>query len=344
MNKVGFVYHPVYLKHNTGEHVENSKRLLSIISRLDDTGIMEKLVHVEPRQATLRELGLVHEQKYISQIKDFTERGGGMVDAETVLSDESYEVARWAAGGVLEAVDKVMDGELDSAFAAIRPPGHHATADKAMGFCLFNNLAIAARYLTMSRALKRVVVIDFDVHHGNGIQEIFYKNHRVLYISIHQFPHFPGTGAADVIGNSIATGTNLNIPLPPYSGDLEYLRVFKEIVEPAIRRFEPQFVLTAAGYDAHWVDTMSSTQVTISCFAKITRYIKDLAEEFCGGKMVFALEGGYDLNALSASVATTLNVLLGENHIEDPLGEPHEHYVAPNIDELVREIKTLHKL
>jgi acetoin utilization deacetylase AcuC-like enzyme len=270
-------------------------------------------------------------------------RGGGWLDMDTVMSSGSYEAALYAAGGAIEAVAAVMGGEVNGAFALVRPPGHHATAGEAMGFCLFNNVAIAAKSALMKFGLQRVLIIDFDVHHGNGTQEAFYDNPGVLYISTHQYPYYPGTGRIEETGRGPAEGTNINVPLPAGCGDAEYEQVFEEIIVPASRRFTPQLILVSAGYDPHWADELASMQVTVTGFARITAIIRGLADELCTGRLVFCLEGGYNLAALAASVKATFEVLLGENGTEDPLGAPPRQF-APNIGSLIAAVKKTHGL
>ncbi len=342
--KVGFVYDPVYLKHDTGQHPENASRLEAVITHLEQTGLKRQLTAIKPRPATIKELCLVHDEPYISFIREAAQRGGGWLDASTVISSGSYEAALYAAGGTLEAAEAVIDGQLDRAFALVRPPGHHATARQAMGFCLFNNLAIAAKYALTKHKLERIAIIDFDVHHGNGTQDIFYHDPQVLYISTHQYPHFPGTGSLEETGRGPARGTTVNIPLRSGSGDAEYRQAFEQIVVPAARRFAPQLILVSAGYDAHWADELSLMQVSVSGYVRMIEMIAGLAEELCGGKLVFSLEGGYNINALAASVKATFEVLLGQTDIEDPLGPTRYPWGAPLVAPLLKALKETHNL
>jgi len=341
---VGYVYDPIYLKHDTGEHVENARRLEAIISHLEQTGLKSQLTLVKPRPASVEELALVHQEQYISHIQEVARRGGGWLDPDTVMSSDSYEVALYAAGGVIRAVEAVMGGEVDSAFALVRPPGHHATSRQAKGFCLFNNIAIATQYALAQYELERVLIIDFDVHHGNGTQETFYDNPRVTYISTHQYPFYPGTGSLEETGGGAAEGTNINIPLPAGCGDAEYLKVFEQIIVPAARRFKPQFILVSAGSDNHWADPLALMEVSVTGFGQMARIIKGLADELCGGRLVFTLEGGYNLDALAASVKATFDILLGNTNIDDPLGGSPRNFGAANIDRLIAVIKEIHKL
>jgi len=342
--KAGFVYDPVYLKHDTGQHVENAERLKAIISHLEQTRLKQQLTPIVPRAASIEEIALVHHKQYISHIQDAAQRGGGWLDADTVMSSGSYEAALYAAGGVIKAAEAVMDGEVDSAFALVRPPGHHATSQRAMGFCLFNNLAIAAKYALAKYGLDRALIIDFDVHHGNGTQDAFYDNPQVLYVSTHESPFYPGTGKIEETGSGAARGMTVNIPLPAGCGDAEYLRVFEQVVVPVVRRFNPQLILVSAGYDLHWADGLALMQVSTTGFSQMVGIIKGLADELCSGRLVFSLEGGYNLTALAVSVKATFDVLLGNHDIEDPLGQSQRGFEAPSIGNLVRSIKEIHGL
>lgn len=341
---VGYVYDPIYLKHDTGEHVENARRLEAIISHLEQTGLKSQLTLVKPRPASVEELALVHQEQYISHIQEVARKGGGWLDPDTVMSADSYDVARYAAGGVIRAVEAVMGGEVDSVFALVRPPGHHATSRQAKGFCLFNNIAIAAKYALAQYELERILIVDFDVHHGNGTQETFYDNPRVMYISTHQYPFYPGTGSVEETGGGAAEGTNINIPLPAGCGDDEYLKVFEQIIVPAAKRFQPQLILVSAGYDGYWADPLALMEVSVTGFGQMARIIKGLADELCGGRLVFTLEGGYNLDALAASVKATFDILLGNTNIDDPLGGSPRSFGAANIDRLIAVIKEIHKL
>ncbi len=342
--KVGFVYDPIYLKHDTGLHVENANRLRAIMRYLERTGPWQQLVSVTPDAATVEEISLVHDSQYISHIREVAEKGGGQLDPDTLMSPDSYEVARYAAGGVIKATEAVMAGELDSVFVLVRPPGHHATTRQAMGFCLFNNIAIATKYALHKYGLERIAVIDFDVHHGNGTQAAFYNESRVLYISTHQSHHYPGTGSIDETGGGVAKGTTVNIPLPAGCGDDEYQKVFEQIVVPVVRRFNPQLIMVSAGYDAHWTDELAMMQVTINGFGRITRVIKEMAGEICGGRLVLSLEGGYNLTALSSSVRATLDVLVGNTDIADKLGQSPFGVKAPDITPLIKKAQEIHNL
>jgi acetoin utilization deacetylase AcuC-like enzyme len=340
----GYVYDPVYLEHDTGTHIENANRLSSIMAGLDEKGIKQLLTAIPARPASRDEIGMVHRQEYISRIDSFCRRGGGWWDADTFMSKGSYKAALYAAGGTINAVEAVVKGDVHRAYALVRPPGHHATAGQAMGFCLFNNIAIATAHALEKLGMKRVLIIDFDIHHGNGTQATFAHNPCVLYISTHQHPLFPGTGHLDDINRGMAEGTAINIPMPAGCGDADYTRVFEEIVVPAARRFEPEVILVSAGYDGHWADEVSHMRLTLSGYQIITGIIRMLADELCGGRTVFCLEGGYELQVLSAAVNNTFTMWLGEKYFEDPLGPPPNRITPQGIDDLINSIKERHGL
>jgi acetoin utilization deacetylase AcuC-like enzyme len=342
--KVGIVYDPVFLKHNTGEHLESPCRLKSTISRLGETKLLDRLVAVSPCAATEADLTLIHYPQYIHKIKQIAESGGGELDSETIISADSYEAAIYAVGGTIRAVDAVMDGQVDQAFALVRPPGHHATPGQGMGFCLFNNIAIAAKHLLTRRKVERLAIIDFDVHHGNGTQTAFYSDPRVLYASLHQYPLYPGTGHMAETGVGEAAGTKVNIPLPAGCGDAEYLLAFEKVIVPSIRRFDPQFILVSAGYDSHWLDTISTMQVSIEGFVKMIHTIRSIAREVCNNRLVLVLEGGYNLVALPASIEATFSELLGNEPAVDPLGPSPNCMEVPDIKPLIRQIRDFHAL
>jgi acetoin utilization deacetylase AcuC-like enzyme len=340
---VGYIYDPVYLHHETGDHPENRQRLEAIVSLMERSGLKKRLTLIKPRPAAIEELALVHHKTYIARIEEMGRKGGGYIDSETIMSPGSYKAARYAAGGTLAAIDAVMKDKVSAAFALVRPPGHHATPGQGMGFCIFNNVAIAAKYAMRKYSLTRLAIIDFDVHHGNGTQEAFAEDPAVLYVSTHQYPHYPGSGGIGETGTGRAAGTKVNIPLPRGCGDAEYERVFKEIIVPITRRFRPGLILVSAGYDPHWADGLTEMQVSVSGFARMVSMIKALAVELCAGRLVLGLEGGYNLEALAYSVKASFDVLLGEEKTEDPLGPP-PHLFVPNIDSLIATIKKTHGL
>jgi acetoin utilization deacetylase AcuC-like enzyme len=342
--KAGLVYDPIYLEHDTGDHVENSQRLVAAISYLKETGIKEKLSCLRARPASLEELKMIHAPDYISYVKSKAEKGGGWLDPDTVMSPKSYEAALYAAGGLMVAVEAVIRGEADSAFALVRPPGHHATHNRAMGFCIFNNMAIAAKFALSKFSLNRVLIADYDVHHGNGTQDAFYADPEILYFSTHQYPFYPGTGWMDETGMGEGEGTTVNFPMSAGWGDEEYLRAFNEVLVPVARRFEPQLILVSAGFDAHWADNLAMMQVSVTGFAQMIMILKELAAELCQGHLVFTLEGGYNLQVVASSIKAIFDVLLGNSEIDDPLGEASIARKPEGFDEHIEAIKRIHRI
>ncbi len=341
--KAGLVYDPIYLDHDTGNHVENSQRLVEAMSYLKETGIKDKLTCLAPRPALLEELELVHTPEYISYVKTKAENGGGWLDPDTVMSPKSYEAAIYAAGGLLIATEAVMQGEVNNAFALVRPPGHHAVSGRAMGFCIFNNVAIAAKFALSKFNLNRVLIADFDVHHGNGTQDAFYSDSKVLYFSAHQYPFYPGTGWMDEIGMGEGEGTTANFPMAAGWGDEEYLRAFNEVLIPLTQRFQPQLILVSAGFDAHWADQMAMMRVSIKGFAQMVTILKGLAAELCQGHLVFTLEGGYNLQVVASTVKAIFDLLLGNSEIDDLLGEA-EVRKPEGFDKHIEAIKGIHRI
>ena len=286
----------------------------------------------------------MHAKEYIAQVEQKCESGGGWFDPDTVASAGSYKAAIHAAGGLLIAVDSVMSKNVESAFALVRPPGHHATCWHAMGFCLFNNVAIAAKYALANYNIERVLIVDFDVHHGNGTQDTFYADKNVLYFSTHQYPFYPGTGSIDETGIREGEGFNVNIPLIAGWGDSEYQAVFEDILAPIAMRFQPQLILVSAGYDAHWADNISLMKLSVPGFARLVEILKVLAGTLCQGNLVFSLEGGYHHQALSASILASLNILLGNKEINDPLGKQDSKTRISEFDNLIKMVKDKHQI
>jgi acetoin utilization deacetylase AcuC-like enzyme len=341
---VGYVSDKIYQQHDTGDHVEGKDRLTAIESVLEKTGVKEELTPVAARPATIDEIAAVHDRDYINSLKCEIEMGGGWLDPDTYASRGSWDAALYAAGGLMNAVDAVMDKAVDSAFALVRPPGHHAVRSHQMGFCLFNNVAIAAKFALHNFDIKRVLIIDFDVHHGNGTQEAFYSDNQVLYFSTHEYPWYPFTGSAEETGRGSGLGYNVNVPLEADLGDKEYLQVFNEILTPVTRRFAPDLMLVSAGYDAHWQDTISNMNVTTMGFAKMAKVLKAISDEVCLNRLVCTLEGGYNRTALAYSVAATIELMLGHAEVQDPLGAPPMAYSPRNFDGFIQNIRNIHNL
>ncbi len=325
-----------YLSHTDPTHVERAERLLSIQRALDTSGVRAMVQQLTPRPATQDELLAVHTTDHVDTINRYAVRGGGYIDTDTYMVEGTLEAAYLAAGGAITAVAAVLEGTAPNAFAFVRPPGHHATPDRAMGFCLFNNIAVAARAALQQFGLARVAIVDYDVHHGNGTQDIFYRDGQVLFCSTHAAPYYPGTGRVDEIGTGDGAGATLNVPMPYGVGDVGYQRVFEQVIMPALHRFQPQLILVSAGYDAHWSDPIGPMVVSVQGFASMTKMLADAAGELCDGRIVLVLEGGYNLEAVGASALASLQVLLGQTPAPGEMGR----ITAPE-PELTRLIATL---
>jgi acetoin utilization deacetylase AcuC-like enzyme len=312
MSNLGFVYHPDYLKHVTGgSHPERAQRLESLVQHLLSTPLWGTMSHLRPAPALVESIHLVHPERHTSMVKVRCQVGEQILDdGDTHVCKESYDVALLAAGGVMLAIDEVITGRLKRAFCAVRPPGHHAESSKVMGFCLFNNVAIGARYAQTKHGIKRIAIVDWDVHHGNGTQQIFYEDDSVLFISLHQYPFYPGTGAAGERGTGRGEGFTVNCPMGTGSVEKDYLDAFQVQVLPALRRFQPQLLMISAGFDAHAEDPLAGINLTDESYQRMTELLLEVSEKYCGGKIVSVLEGGYNLQALSRSVECHLKAMV----------------------------------
>ena len=312
MGRSALVYHPDFLKHDMGAgHPESPDRLRAIFGRLHDTGLMDQLVLMEPKPAPEEWITQVHAPGYVAHLRAIAPAVGRIsVDPDTALSPGSLPAAFLAVGAAVAAADAIMAGTIRHAFCAVRPPGHHAERARAMGFCLFNTVAITARYLQRRHGLGRVLIVDWDVHHGNGTQEAFYDDLSVLFFSTHQSPHYPGTGRASERGIGRGEGTTVNVPLPAGAGDVDYEEVFRKILLPAADRFRPDCVLVSAGFDAHRDDPLAAMRLTEDGYAMLTTLVGELAGRHCDGRLISCLEGGYQLDALGRSVERHVRVLL----------------------------------
>lgn len=315
MAKTGLVYDDIYLNHDTGpHHPETAKRLIAIIESLRTTGLLEKLFPIESEPAKRDIISFCHDPDYIDKFeRDVTNASPFIHTPECPLSPDTFEVARYAVGGVLKGVDEVLEGQVKNCFCAVRPPGHHAERSRAMGFCYFNNVAIAATYLQKQHDIDRIMIIDWDVHHGNGTQHIFEENPSVFYISLHQDPSscYPGTGWSQETGRGKGKGYTLNFPMPPGSSDKEYLKAMDQI-ERTMDHFKPQFVLISAGFDAHIADPLAHIRLTKKGYESLTRSVKNIAESYAKGRIVSVLEGGYNMEALKESLEAHITVLMEE--------------------------------
>jgi len=317
--KTGIIQDDLFLQHDTGTfHPERKERLIAIKEAFRAYPHKGNLLHLKPRLASEAELQLIHPPSYIRNIQATAGKPSTQLDPDTVASAMSYEVARYAVGSLLVLIDAVFEGEIGNGFAFVRPPGHHAEPDRAMGFCLFSNAAIGAAYALQKYKLSKVLVVDFDVHHGNGTQKAFYQRSDVLYVSTHQFPLYPGTGDFPEIGSGAGTGFTVNFPLPARTGDAVYNLIFEKAVVSIASSYRPDFLLVSAGYDAHIDDPLAGMEVSPEGFGGISQTLVKLAEKLCSGKVVFLLEGGYHLKGLQDSVLKSLDVLTGQRNQSQP--------------------------
>ena len=304
--KTALIHHPIYWKHRGGiGHPERPRRLDAILSGIERQVDEDRLLRLDPELASEDDLALCHDREYIDIAKRDIEEGFGQLSTgDTGVNEWSFAAALAAAGGAMTAVDAVLSGEARNAFCPVRPPGHHATANRGMGFCIFNNVAIAARYAQQTYPVERILVADWDVHHGNGTQEIFYEDASVFYFSTHQWPFYPGTGMTDETGAGEGRGFTLNCPLPASSGREEIVGAFREQLLPAMEDFKPELVLVSAGFDAHAGETIGDMQLTADGFGELTDIVLQIAGEHAQNRLVSVLEGGYLLTGLSAAAGT----------------------------------------
>jgi acetoin utilization deacetylase AcuC-like enzyme len=313
-------------------HPERPERLVAIDRALEP--LADRILRVEPREASDDEILRAHAPEHLARLRALSGRRAKL-DADTYSAPTSFEVARLAAGSAADLALRVARGDARTAFALVRPPGHHAESAQAMGFCLLNNVAVAARALQREARADRVAIVDWDVHHGNGTQHLFERERDVLFVSLHQFPLYPGTGALDEKGLDEGAGSTANFPMPPHCGDAEYVAVFREVVAPILREFRPDIILVSSGFDAHECDPLASMRLSTEGFAALARHLRGVADDVCGGRIVAALEGGYDLDALGASVAGVLEVLAAPSARWDPDPLPTE--ASKRLVEIFRE-------
>ncbi len=312
--KTGFVLDEIFLEHNPGPfHPERRDRLVAILETLQTYPHAGSLIRLKSRRVSESELGWVHTQPHIERIRQTAGKPSSQIDPDTSTSARSYEAALHAAGSLPVLIDSLIHGEIQNGFAFVRPPGHHAEPGRAMGFCLFNNMAIGASYALKVHGLSRVLVVDFDVHHGNGTQKAFYDRSDVLFVSTHQYPLYPGTGKISETGQGPGLGYTLNFPLPAGTEDSTYNLIFEKILFPLGKAYAPQLILVSAGYDAYVDDPLAGMALTPKGFAGLSRTLLRLAQEVCGGKVVFLLEGGYHRDGLKKCASVTLDELTGHS-------------------------------
>jgi acetoin utilization deacetylase AcuC-like enzyme len=319
-----YISHPSSFEHDTGGHPENASRLRAIEAGLEREG-WSGLERVQAPRASREQLESVHSPEHVDAIAELSARGGGMIDLDTVASAGSYEAALHAAGGATHAVDMLLVGGDGAAFCALRPPGHHAERARAMGFCLFNNIAVATAHALAERGAERVLILDWDVHHGNGTAAIFEDSDRVLYASIHQSPLYPGTGRADEVGSGAGEGFTINLPVHPGAGPDEFLSLVQNIVVPVGREYRPDLIGISAGYDAHRADPLAGCNLDEGAYGDMAASMRELAAEL-GVPVLVCLEGGYDLEALASSVVATVAALTDSTEPRRAPSDPAEPY------------------
>ena len=349
--QIGFLYDAAVLEHRppTG-HPERPERVSAIGSHLQQTGLWQRLRHLPVRAATRAEMERVHSADYLDMVETIVRQGGGLLDAgDTVASAGTWRAVTMASGAAVGAVEAVMEeNKYAGAFALVRPPGHHARPNQAMGFCIVNHAAVAAAHAIAAYGLSRVLLVDFDVHHGNGTQEAFYDDPRVLYVSTHQSPAYPFTGMIDETGVGKGAGFTVNVPLPPQVDDVSVLRAFDEILVPVAVRYQPQLIILSAGYDAHWRSRAYvqgiRTNMTVVGLAALSARVQAIAEVFCPGRLVGILEGGYDLESLAWGVSGTLRRWMGDMEVDDPIGSYPDAPGPPDISNLLAAVRRTHVL
>ena len=334
---VAFAYNSDHARHHQPGHVERPERLEKVLSVVQDDPIWQRLLHLEADHATEADVRLVHTEDYWQRLQNAVEAGGAQLDPDTYTTSGSLDVALQSLGCFLAITDSVLERKAEHGFAATRPPGHHARPDQAMGFCLLSNVALAARWAQRRADVRRIAIVDFDVHHGNGTQEVFYDDPDVLYLSLHQHPLYPGTGMANETGTGLGEGATVNVPLPAQTGDAGYLQAFQRIFRPVINRFQPELVFLSAGYDAHSLDLLGGMLLTVPGFGDLVREVMAWADVHSNFGVIGVLEGGYHTEALAQSVLATLRVL------DDPdvrLSDPFAPSSSPERD-VERELQAL---
>ena len=330
MLQTGIVLDARYQDHNPGQgHPERAERIGTLLSRFASYK-RDGLKRFDPRHATHEEIALVHDTSLIGRVAASAGLEAAAFDADTRVSAQSYETALLATGGLLTILDAVMEREVDNGFALVRPPGHHAERNRAMGFCLFNSVAVGAQYLRERFGLSRILVMDWDLHHGNGTQHSFYDDPGVLYLSTHQYPYYPGTGAAEEAGHGSGEGYTVNLPLSVGWGDTAIVPLFEEVIDPICRQFQPEFVLISAGFDAHARDPLGGLTVTEEGFGALARILLRVARDHAQGRCAAILEGGYDLEGLETSVVQVLDEM-GGDRLDHPLPAYERQGLLPNV-------------
>ncbi len=340
-----YLTHSSFTEHDLPRHPEHAGRIKAVWEQLSAQGLLDQLQRIAPSPASDDQILAVHSRVHLDRLVDILRQNRTVrIDHDTYALPASLKVARLAAGAVIDAVGAVASGHAENALTIVRPPGHHATADRQMGFCLLNNVAIGARQAQVQHQCEKVLIIDFDVHHGNGTQDIFYADPSIMFVSIHQSPFYPGSGALNETGSGAGQGFTLNVPLASGHGDAAYERIFSNVVRPVAERFAPDLMLISAGFDAHWVDPLAGMQLSLAGYDRLTRECLRMAERLCNGKIVFVMEGGYDLNALAHGWCNIARRLLGIDTLSDPYGSPPANTSPGDIEQVIGRVRHIHKL
>ncbi len=338
-----YTYDSLFGEHHLPGHPENRARLERIMAELASAGLLARMTLIPPRPAGFDLLARVHDAAYVRELAEFAQRSGGHLDADTYVRPRSFAAVDLAAGGAAELARAVVEGRARNGIALVRPPGHHAVRQAGMGFCLLNNVAVAAQAVLDECGVKRILVVDWDVHHGNGTQDIFYGSAQVLFFSTHQYPYYPGTGGVQEIGAGAGRGYTVNVPLPAGVGDEGFGRAYAAILAPLAERFRPELILVSAGFDAHWDDPLAGLRLSLDGYWSLSQTVLGLADRLCEGRVVAVLEGGYNLAVLSNGVANLCRALLGDTAPgPDPLGP--SPWPERRADDVMRSICQLHGL
>lgn len=334
----GLVYSKKYREHKTGaNHPEKPERIKHAIKVLKKSDfIKERMEIVNPYTINIEDIELAHEPSYVKKIEEMSKSGGGMVSPDTPIAANTFEIAKLSAGGTVKISNKVFERKYENGFALVRPPGHHATKNSGGGFCYFNNIAIAAKKLLKEKDVNRILIFDFDVHHGNGTQDIFYTSDEVLYLSFHQNGRtlYPGTGFTEEIGSGEGKGYNVNLPFPPGSTDENYAAAVRDFLIPLSKQFKPGMILVSVGFDAHSQDPLAQIKLTTQAYGWLTKSVMKQADKLCNSKIVFVLEGGYSIKATGDSILEMMKVLTGKKSPKLPDGSP-----TPFFDDAKRDLK-----
>ena len=345
--RVGVVSHELFLQHDWPGHKEGAYRLRAILERIDQDGLLNRLIAQPVRRATETELLRGHTEGHLLEVRVASQGEPGyfsLGSQDNYVNHATWDAARHAVGGLIDLCGAVARRELDTGFALVRPPGHHAEPSRAMGFCFVSNIALATRAL-QAQGIKRIAIVDFDIHHGNGTQAVVGHDPDVLFLDLHQSNLFPaGSGRVDEIGDGAARGTIVNVPVPPYVDDAGLMAIYEQVFEPIMARFKPEMLLVSAGYDGHWRDPLSRQNMTLKGFDVLSRRLVAFADRHCGGRVVFTLEGGYDGEMLGHAVANSLRALLDDATSVDPIGPSTEGQPSADITSLIRKLREIHNL